>query len=671
GRRGGSEVCGFAGLVSADPRAGRSARQGDDVEVMLSPLGHRGPDDTGLESFRGATLGHRRLAVIDLSSRGAQPMPLRCAGSGSSPAVWIVANGEIYNYIELRAQLQRRGHRFTSDSDTEVILHLYEERGLDCVCSLRGMFAFALWDEDRRRLLLVRDRMGQKPLYYHVEPDEIAFASEVKSLAALRRARGRPVEADPEALRSYLALKYVPGPGTAVRGVRKMPPAHMMVHENGRWSIRRYWSLPHLTDAPPPSRRGPWQEELVEQVRESVRIRLRSDVGVGVFLSGGIDSGIVASMAALASRETNRPLRTFTVGFDQADYDEMVPASRMARALGAEHHEIRLRPTPADITDDLPDLAWHLDQPFADSSALAVHRLAQEVRRHVTVALSGDGGDELFLGYDRYRAHRLADRIGPAASWVVGRVAGPLLALLPAPANRRNLKGRSQRFLGGCARSPRDRNDAWICCLDESIAGSVFTADFRAAVQGVDPLAALHRAYGPDGGHDPIEDIQRADLLVYLPDDILHKVDAATMRHSLEARAPLLDHKVVELAMRIPTSLKLGRDGRGKKILREAFGAFLPAPIRRGRKAGFGLPLDHWLRRDLAGYCRDVLLDGGTLARGILRRQGVEALLAEHRSGAANREDAIWSLVMLEHWFRVLVDTGRSRAHRISEVAAG
>ncbi len=654
-------MCGIAGLVPSDPRRSGARELHADVAVMLSAIAHRGPDGIGIQACGGAVLGHRRLAVIDLSPRAAQPMPLRCRArdeEGAAPRAWVALNGEIYNHVELRRELEARGHAFFSASDTEVILHLYEDAGEALLSRLRGMFALALWDARRRTLLLARDRMGEKPLFYAAGPDGLAFASELKALAALRRARGEPVEEDAAALRSYLALKYVPGPRTALRGVLKLPPGHLLTWRAGGVTLRPWWRLP---DAAPESAESTpsaaaLREELRERLGESVRMQLRSDVPLGLFLSGGVDSGILACLMAAAAPGR---LRAFTIGFDEADYDEAPAAERIARRLGAEHVRIPMRADARAIADELPELAWRLDQPFADSSALAVHRLAREVRRHVTVALSGDGGDELFLGYDRYRAHRLAGRLERLPVGAVGLPSRLLRAATSARAGRRNLAGRSIRFAAGLGLPPLARNDAWIACFDAETAQRTFTADFlagAAAAGGADPLQAVHDAYA-EAGAGSLAAIQRADLAVWLPDDVLHKTDSMTMAHALESRAPFLDAEVVALAMRIPAALKVagGLAGRGKAILRDAFARELPAPARRRRKAGFGLPLDHWLRGGLSDWARDLLLSAPALARGMLRRSGVEALLEEHRSGRANHDDAIWSLVMLEHWQRAFL----------------
>ncbi len=661
-------MCGIVGVAGPYPRRPASDGLCSDVGVMLSALAHRGPDGIGIRDLGQAVIGHRRLAVIDLSERAAQPMPLACGrdGDGGESRAWIAFNGEIYNYLALRRDLSARGHTFLSDGDTEVILHLYEEQGTGCLSSLRGMFAFALWDAAARSLILARDRMGQKPLYYRLTEGGIAFASELKALVALSRARGERVEADAGSLRAYLALKYVPGPDTAVSGVWKLPAAHVLVYRDGRADTRPYWELPRAAeDEGDPEA---LKEELARRIRESVALRMRSDVPLGLFLSGGLDSGIIASAMSRAS--SRGPVATFTVGFAESDYDEMAAASRVARSLGADHHEIVIRPDARATAEELPGLAWRMDQPFADSSALAVERLSREVRRHVTVALSGDGGDELFLGYDRYRAHRLAD-LASRIPGATGPIAGALIRALPSVPGRRNLSGRARRFVGAAGLGALPRNDAWIGCLDPTLADSVLDPGFLAASAGPgsDPLAALHGAYASAAASDPLIAIQRADLLVYLPDDILHKVDAASMAHALEVRSPFMDHLVVELAMRIPVSMKL-KGRRGKRILREIFASDLPLSILDAPKAGFGLPLDHWIRGELAGYCRDLLLDSGAATRAIARREGVRSLLENHLAGRENHEEAIWSLVMLEHWMKVILGSSASRAARVPAASA-
>jgi len=639
-------MCAIAGFCAADPRQPPSEDVTAGVARMLETMAHRGPDGSGILGLPGITLAQRRLAIIDLSPAGAQPMPLRC-GDGSAPArAWVALNGEIYNYQELRRDLERSGHQFGSDSDTEVILHLYEQEGDRCLELLNGMFAFALWDAREGRLLLARDRMGEKPLYYQVRDDGLVFASELKALHRFARARGDAVRMDSASIASYLALRYVPGPATALEGFRKLPPATSLIWSGGAISQRTWWSLPQPADPAAPSFAAPdARRQLIEALREAVRIRLRSDVPLGLFLSGGIDS---AAIASLMTELSPRGISTFSVGFAERDYDELRRAARVASALGTRHHEIEIRPTAAQTAEILPELAWTMDQPFADSSAVAMWHLAREVRRHVTVALSGDGADELFFGYDRYRAHVMARSVMtlPRAA---RRAAQSMISLWPAASTRRNAAGRARRFLAAAGMPDEARNDAWIRCLPAQLMPEDGPAD---------PLAAIHAAARQCASPDPLRAIQRADLLVWLPDDVLHKVDAATMAHALEARAPFLDHHVVELAMRLPRELNMRR-GRGKSLLREAFAGRLPPATLRGRKAGFGLPIDHWLRGPLAGYARETLGSRRFVERGFVEVRTVRTLLDEHIAGRASYEDAIWALIMLEHWCARHVDAVR------------
>jgi asparagine synthase (glutamine-hydrolysing) len=559
--------------------------------------------------------------------------------------VWIVFNGEIYNHVELRRELEPR-HRFRSASDTEVILHLYEERGAEAVRRLRGFFAFALWDGRRRRLMLARDRLGKKPLHYRLGADGIDFASEIPGLLAT----GGPRELDAGALGTYLCLGYVPAPATAIRGIRRLPAGSVLIYEGGSAEMVRYWSPP-LPDPEAPEEPAAddsiWRS-FMPLLEQSARLRLRSDVPVGVFLSGGLDSSVVAALAARNSRE---PLKSFTVVFEESGYDESAPARETAAALGMDHQEIRVQARAAEA---LPALIRRIGEPLADSSLVAVHRLSEAVRREVKVALSGDGGDEIFLGYDRYRAHRLAER------WrrlpVLARSAAETaVAVLPGPRGRRNLAGRASRFVAAASEDPLASNDRWICRFLPSDLPDLLTDDALAALPG-DPLEPLHHLYAEASTVPPLDAIARADLALWLPEDVLRKVDAASMACGLEVRSPLLDQEIVEAASRLPASAKMRR-ARGKEILRACAGAILPRRLLSRRKAGFGLPVDRWLRsgalRDLA---RDLLLSSAARHRGLIRPAAVRRLLDEHESGAANHDEAIWTLTVLEIFLEEVVE---------------
>jgi asparagine synthase (glutamine-hydrolysing) len=558
--------------------------------------------------------------------------------------VWVVFNGEIYNYLELRRDLESR-HRFRSRSDTEVILHLYEEKEERVVESLRGMFALAIWDAERRRLVLARDRLGKKPVHYRVRPDGLDFASEIPALLAA----GGERRLDAEVLGTYLCLGYVPAPATAIQGVRRLPAGSMLTYQDGEVNLERYWSPPlPATNGGDAQRTEEAARRILPVLEESVEIRLRSDVPVGVFLSGGIDSALVA---ALAARHSSQPLRTFTVVFGETGYDESAAARETARAIGSEHREIRVE---ARAAETLPALIRLAGDPLADSSLVAMHGLARAVAAEVKVALSGDGGDEVFLGYDRYRAHRLAERWRrwPASARSAARVAA---GVLPGPRGRRNLAGRAARFLDGAAEDPFERNDRWLCRFPPSRLGEILSPD-AAALQPRDPLALLHRHYADAASAAPLEAIARADLALWLPEDVLRKVDTASMACSLEVRSPLLDHRLVEGAASLPAEVRMPRS-RGKEILRSLAGGILSRKVSRAPKAGFGLPVDRWLRGGgLGDLSHDTLESPSFRARGLFRQDEVARLLREHRSGEANHDEAIWTMMVLEIFLREVVD---------------
>jgi len=631
-------MCGIAGHASADataPGALAIVRRG------IERLAHRGPDGEGVKTMPGCALGHRRLAIIDLSERGAQPM------ANEDGTIWIVFNGEIYNHVELRRDLEAR-HPFRSQSDTEAILHLYEERGPGAVEALRGMFAFALWDARNRRLLLARDRLGKKPLHYAATDAGIAFASELPALAAMGVAR----DFDPSVLGTYLALGYVPAPATPLKGVRRLPAGSLLLYESGRTEERRYWSPPSASRGPVP-RSQPSPRDAAEAaerigplLEESVRIRLRSDVPLGVFLSGGLDSAVVSAMAA---REVGKPLRTFTIVFEEAGYDESALSRETAAAIGSDHQEIRVEARAAEA---LPSLIRHLGEPLADSSLVAVHRLSQAVRKEVKVVLSGDGGDEVFLGYDRYRAHRIAARWRRLPT-LARRSARTALDALPGARRRRNLKGRASRFLAAAEADPFEANDRWICRFHPDDLAGILTPEARALIPD-DPLRPFHDLYRAVPEASPLDAVARADLALWLPEDVLRKVDGASMACALEVRSPLLDHLVVEAAASLPAEVRMP-GSRGKEILRRLARGIVPPRVLGGRKAGFGLPVDRWLR---SGPLRDLAFDSLTspsaAIRGMIRAEAPARLLDEHLSGNANHDEAIWSLLVLEIFLRDL-----------------
>jgi asparagine synthase (glutamine-hydrolysing) len=641
-------MCGIAGAAWSDP--GRVLSE-DSLAAMMGRLAHRGPDDVGVYRDPHAALGFRRLAIVDLAG-GHQPL------SNEQGTVWTVFNGEIYNFHALRRRLEARGHTLRSCGDTEVLVHLYEDEGTAMFPLLRGMFALAIWDAPRRRLVLARDRLGQKPLVYRAEATRISFASELKALLALSE-HDIPRQVDRVALDRYLTYGYVPHPLTILEGTAKLPPAHYATWQDGRLEIARYWNPDWNFE------HSLTRHEEIEQLRttlgDAVREQMIADVPLGAFLSGGIDSTIIVGLMQQAS---SRPVRTFSIGFDDPAFDESGYAELAARHLGTEHQTIRVTPR---AWETLPALSWQFDEPFADSSALPTWYVAQETRRAVTVALTGDAGDELFAGYDRYRAVAVAhllDRLPARSRRVLG---GPIARALPVSVRAKTRLRKVRRVLEGIGKPPLDRYLGWICALDEALRATLYSPESIAAIaevepDPVDPAAVLADALAVASRRDPVTRTMAADLLTYLPCDLLMKVDMASMAHSLECRGPFLDHRVVELAMAMPVDRKLRlQGGRSKVVLKQAFSDLLPVAIRHRPKMGFGLPLDRWFRGELKNELRAVLLDPVALRRGLFQPEAVATLVQEHADGQRDHTHQLWTLLMLELWFRNHLDPATVR----------
>lgn len=629
-------MCGICGIVNhkdGDPVSR------DLLEKMTAVLAHRGPDSHGIHIGRSAGLGHRRLAVIDRTSLANQPM------SNEDGSMWLVFDGEIYNFKSLRQQLEGK-HTFRSQSDTEVIVHLYEEYGEDCIEHLRGMFAFALWDSTAEKLLMARDRLGQKFIYYTSGPERLLFASEIKSLLqddALTRVPNL------NALHDYLSLSYTPGGETAFENVYRIPPAHKLVYEKGRLTLSRYWQLSYAAASVRPPDPGQVKEEIIERLRESVSLRLVSDVPLGAFLSGGIDSSTVV---ALMMQLLDRPVKTFSIGFEEKSHDESHYARMVSRALGTEHYEYTLSP---DITSILPEVIAQYDEPLADPSAIPTYYLAKMARQHVTVALNGDGGDENFAGYDRYVKSKVALHYHRLPSPVRRSLTSLFSRLVPGGLAHDNILGRLREFFSAGDMSPAEMYCRWLFIFNRYDKPALYTAEFSSAINTGDSEERIERLIHSSDGKDFIEAAVHADVLTYLPDDLLVKMDRATMAHALESRSPFLDHTFMEYVAALPAGLKLKGLSR-KWILKKAAGALLPDEIIRRPKRGFGIPVDQWLRTQLKDTVHDILMSRSCRDRGYFKESAVEELLKQHMSGERNRQFHLWNLLVLELWHQRFID---------------
>jgi asparagine synthase (glutamine-hydrolysing) len=630
-------MCGICGIAlpggEVDPRR---------LDAMRDTLVHRGPDSAGTFVEGPVGLAARRLAIIDLET-GDQPL------ANEDGSVHVVQNGEIYNYRALREELEAQGHRFRTSGDTEVLAHLYEQHGDGFAERLRGMFALAIWDGRRRRLVLARDRFGIKPLYYRAVGGAVEFASELRALP-----RG---EIDLDALEAFLAFNSIPGPLSIFQDVRKLPPGHLLVWESGEPRLERF-----ARPAPSPSgrlRRESEDElaaELRERLADSVRAHLVSDVPVGVFLSGGVDSSL---LAALAAQATSEPVRTFSIGFAEASFDERDDARRVAERYATRHRELVLRPDAAEL---LPALADAFDEPFADSSALPTYLVAQLAAEDVKVALSGEGGDELFGGYYTYVADLLARRTAPFA-----RLARPLVERLPVSERRVSFEYRAKRYVRAAHLPPLERHHGW-----KEIFAPELRAELTGRRQGWDPVDVLRHRFDETAGAPLLARLQDVDERIYLVDDLLVKTDRASMAHSLEARVPFLDTVVADFAHALPTRHKVRRLGK-KVLLRKAAEPLLPREVVHGRKRGFSIPAAAWLRGELEPFARDVLAEETLRRQGYLDPRIVRRILDDHVAGRADLSRQLWGLLALTLWHErhVARTPGALRNDRVAAAVAG
>ena len=629
-------MCGIAGIVST--AAGQRIESAT-IHRMCQAIVHRGPDEEGIFVKDGTGLGMRRLSIIDLAG-GQQPV------FNEDRTAWIVFNGEIYNFPELREGLLKRGHRFSTHSDTEVIVHLYEEMGPDCVNKLRGMFAFALYDERRQKLLMARDRLGKKPLHYALQGQRLLFGSEIKAILAVAP---ELATVNNEALLQYMYFGYVPDPLTAFTTIQKLPPGHLLEFENGKINVRQYWDLPQYSTHPPRSEEE-CLEEMEHRLAEAVRIRLISDVPLGALLSGGTDSSTVV---ALMARASSNPVKTFAIGFRNQEFNEAPYARMVAEKFGTDHHELIVEP---DVFETVETLTSSLEEPFGDSSMLPTYYVSQMARKHVTVALSGDGGDEIFAGYDRYAIHlrrRVFERIPSGARRFYREKLHPLLP--------RDMRGKKfsyhvslpwrERYVDAISLVPAFERDI-----------PLLSDEFRAVRrESGDPEDVMYRYFEQAPAKDPVSQMLYVDTKTYMVGDILTKVDRMSMATSLEVRVPILDHEFVEWATGLPLDWKI-RGGKQKYILRKlAERVGVPREVLYRPKQGFALPLVHWLKYELKELIMSVLLDPRTLQRGYFEARGVRQLLDEHFRGRRSHSGQIWRLLIFELWHRNYLERIRAR----------
>ena len=626
-------MCGIVGIVSSNSSPVDEALLGR----MCNAIRHRGPDDDGFYVNGPVGLGMRRLSIIDLKS-GQQPI------HNQDRTAWIVFNGEIYNYLELRAKLEKLGHTFYTNSDTEAIVHAYDQYGADCPKHLRGMFAFAIWDERTQELFLARDRVGKKPLLYAQLNNELVFGSE---FSALLQHPDVSRDVDSQAIHHYLSFMCVPAPLTAYRSIRKLEPGHSLRWRRGEIKLERYWQpdFSHKLDIDEVEA----GERALEILRDAVRVRLMSEVPLGAFLSGGIDSSAVV---ALMSEASSDPVKTFSIGFEEQDFSELHHARRIAEHVGADHHEFIVRP---DAMEVLPLLVEHYGEPYADSSAIPTYYVARETRRHVTVALNGDGGDESFAGYERYAAMQLAERYHRLPAPLRKLAIQPAIGLLPSSETSRSRIRDAKRFIQAASLPKRERYLRWVSVFDPQAKHDLYSEGFLRETANVHASEILDPWFAHANGSGIVDAALLTDIMTYLPNDLLVKVDIATMAVSLEARSPFLDHHVIEFAASLPEKFKL-RGLTTKYLLKRVLKKLLPAENLDRRKMGFGVPIGHWFRGEMQAFLRETLLSQKSLGRGLFKPEVVKQLVELHTRGERDYAHQLWTLLMLELWFDRFID---------------
>ena len=627
-------MCGIAGIYHI--KTFEPVRE-DLLKAMTDALVHRGPDDEGFYCSGPVGLGHRRLSIIDLAD-GHQPM------TNEDRTVWVVFNGEIYNFTDLHDFLESKGHRFQTRSDTEVIVHLYEEMGESCFGELRGMFSIAIWDDRKKKLILARDRVGKKPLYYYHDGSKLLFASEIK---AILQVPGISRDIDIEALSDYFSFLYVPAPKSIFKRIRKILPGHFLVASADGVRETKYWDLSFAKTEELSEEK--WCEKLSEALHEAVKIRLMSEVPLGAFLSGGVDS---SSVVAMMQKTIGSPVITSSIGFEEKEFNELPYARSVSSYFGTDHHEQMVRP---DAVAVLQKLVWHYDEPFADSSAVPTYYVSKVARQYVTVALSGDGGDENFAGYRRYYFDQRENYI---RNWLPAGVRQPVfgaLASLYPKADWAPQIFRGKATFQNLARSPIDAYFRSVAACQSELKGELLHGDIQRQLADYDSVNVLREYYNKADTDDLLSKVQYVDIKTYLTDDILAKVDRASMAVSLEVRAPILDHKFMELAARIPSTLKL-RGLNGKYIFKKMLEQRLPQAIVRRPKMGFAVPLARWFRGELKDMAYDVIV--GSKADDLLQPNTVARIWAEHQGGFRDRSTELWTLLMFRLWQRQFLIAG-------------
>jgi asparagine synthase (glutamine-hydrolysing) len=626
-------MCGIVGIVRCDKRDVDGAL----LTRMADAVRHRGPDDDGFYLNGPVGLGMRRLSIIDRAG-GAQPIHNR------DKTAWIVFNGEIYNYLELRAQLEDLGHTFYTNSDTEAIIHAYDQYGADCPKHLRGMFAFAIWDERTQELFLARDRVGKKPVLYAQVNGQLVFGSE---FSALLQHPDIGKDIDFEALNHYLSFMCVPAPLTAYREIRKLEPGHSLRYRKGEIRIERYWQ-PDFSRKLDISEQEAG-EEAIKILRDAVKVRLMSEVPLGAFLSGGVDSSAVV---ALMSEESSAPVKTFSIGFEEQDFSELHHARRVAEHVGADHHEFIVRP---DALEVLPILVDHYGEPFADSSAVPTYYVARETRKHVTVALNGDGGDESFAGYERYAAMRLAESYHRIPAVLRDTVLRQAIRLMPSAEIKRSRVRDVKRFVEAASLPKVERYLRWVSVFDSQAKQDLSTENFKRETKANSAASIIDPWFARANGSGIVDAALLTDIMTYLPNDLLVKVDIATMANSLEARSPFLDHHVIEFAASLPEKYKL-RGLTTKYLLKKVLKKLLPTENLTRRKMGFGIPIGHWFRGKLQPFLRETILSESAMKRGLFKPEAVKRLVELHTRGERDYSHQLWTLLMLELWFQRFID---------------